>query len=101
MPFGKIVEDADRVSFIEEQFGADAADVTCAPDDENFHRASCGALPRRVKANRIAVPKWNLGTRGARPAISGPRWRAPLTSSVRARRSSAESGGSFPEVSEL
>src|SRR5947208_13912475 len=52
MAFGKIVEDSDRVSLIEKQLGANAADVAGAADDENLHRASCGAPPRRVKANK-------------------------------------------------
>src|SRR5438270_9956887 len=52
MAFGKIVEDGDCVSLIEKQLGANAADVAGAADDENLHRASCGAPPRRVKTNK-------------------------------------------------
>jgi hypothetical protein len=40
------------VAFVEQELGANAADVACAADDKDFHRASCGASPRRVKANR-------------------------------------------------
>src|SRR5436190_23284231 len=52
MTFGKIIEDRDGVSFIEEQLGANAADVPGAADHENFHRASCRAVARDVKANK-------------------------------------------------
>ena len=54
MAFGQVVEYADGVAFIEQQFRADAADVAGSADDQNFHRASCGAPARRVKTNRAA-----------------------------------------------
>ena len=52
MAFAQVVEDADGMALIEQQFGADAADVACSADNENFHRGSCGAPARRVKTNR-------------------------------------------------
>ena len=54
MSLGQVVEYTDPVALIEQQFGADAADVACSADDENFHRASCGALARPVKTNRAS-----------------------------------------------
>jgi hypothetical protein len=55
MPFGKIVEDGNVVALVEEEFGANAPDVARSANDENLHRASCGALVRRVKANKSSV----------------------------------------------
>ena len=49
MSLGQVVEYANGVALVEQQFGADAADVTCSADDENFHRGSCVAPVRRVK----------------------------------------------------
>ena len=51
MSFGQIIENADRVAFVEQELRANAADVACAADDKNFHRASCGAPVRSVKTN--------------------------------------------------
>jgi len=52
----QVVEYSDGVALVEQQFGADAADVACSADNENFHRGSCGAPARRVKVNR--APGW-------------------------------------------
>jgi len=51
MAFAQIVERGDSVPVVEQNLGANAADVARSADDQNLHRASCGALPRRVKAN--------------------------------------------------
>ena len=51
---GQVVEYADGMALVEQQFGADAADVACSADNENFHRGSCGAPARCVKTNRRA-----------------------------------------------
>jgi hypothetical protein len=40
--FGQIVEDDDLVAFIEEQLDANAPDIACPANDENFH-------PRKVR----------------------------------------------------
>src|SRR5205823_3272490 len=83
MPFGKIIEDANRVSFIEEHFGADAADVARASDHENSHRARCRATACRSKqTNRVSYR---------------PRLRLSV---VPIRQSSAGSGDFFHAVSE-
>ena len=37
-PSRQVIEDRDVVALIEQQFGADAADITRAADDQNFHR---------------------------------------------------------------
>src|SRR5438067_254271 len=68
MPFGKIIEDANGVSFIEEQFGADAADVARASDHENSHRARCRATACRSKQTALPFPSatWERGARCCR-----------------------------------
>jgi hypothetical protein len=77
MSFRKIIEDGNGVAFIEEQFGANAADVSCSADDKNFHRASCGAPVRRVKANRAGRSQLQLGNETAHAAsASGPLFKA-------------------------
>ena len=55
MSLGQVVEYTDPVALIEQQFGANAPDVARSANDENLHRASCGALVRRVKANKSSV----------------------------------------------
>jgi hypothetical protein len=39
MAFSEIIEDSHFVAFIEEQFGANAADITGAANDEDLHPA--------------------------------------------------------------
>src|SRR6266487_6548827 len=52
MAFGEIIKDDDLMLFIEKQLGANAADITSAPDNENFHsRKSREAGPLINSAN--------------------------------------------------
>jgi len=52
MAFAEIIKDADLMALIEKQLGANAADVTSAADNENFHsRESREARPLINSAN--------------------------------------------------
>src|ERR1700686_1600386 len=53
MPFGKVVEGANFVAFVEQEFGANASDVTRSANDENLHRGSCRVRRRAVKTKRV------------------------------------------------
>jgi hypothetical protein len=57
MAFAKIIEDRSLMAFVEKYFGTNAADVTGAANDENFH-------PRRENATRFT-----LGQSGVRGVI--------------------------------
>ena len=52
MPFGKIVEDADFVVFVEQELGANAPDIAGSANDENLHRGSWRVRRRAVKTKR-------------------------------------------------
>ena len=41
-PFAQIIEDGDVVALIEQQLGANAADVTGTSDDQDFHGGKVG-----------------------------------------------------------
>jgi hypothetical protein len=48
-PIQTAFEYSDGMALIEQQFGADASDIACSANNENFHRGSWGASARRVK----------------------------------------------------
>src|SRR5438552_3426569 len=52
MAFAQIIKDRDFVAFIEQLFRANAADVTRAANEENFHPPGKCGPPRRVKSKR-------------------------------------------------
>jgi hypothetical protein len=52
MSFSQVIENRDLVSFIEKQLGADAANVTGAADDEDFHAAKFRRA-RRLSKNQL------------------------------------------------
>ena len=51
MALGEVIENRDLVAFIDEQFRADAADITGTADDEDSHRRKWDVRTRPVKRN--------------------------------------------------
>jgi len=51
MAFTQVVEDDNFMPLIQQQLGADAPDVACAANDEDFHwRGKCSVIGSKSKA---------------------------------------------------
>jgi hypothetical protein len=48
MSFAQIIENENFVAFIDQELGANAADITRAADDENLHAPDNGLFNRRM-----------------------------------------------------
>jgi hypothetical protein len=57
MAFAEIIEDCHFMAFVEKQFRANAANITSAANNENFHpakfRRSCAACQKKAKRLRL------------------------------------------------
>ena len=58
MPFAQIIEDADFVALVEQQFRANASDVTRAADHENLHARENAPISERMSksSQHLLVP---------------------------------------------
>ena len=53
MAFTKIIENGNFMPLIEQEFGANASDIACAANDEDFHwRGKCSLISGKSKATR-------------------------------------------------
>src|ERR1700716_2655429 len=62
MAFAQIVEDRDGMLLVEELFCGNAADISSAADNENFHSRESPRIPALI--NRGARRNWRMRWRG-------------------------------------